>query len=114
MKHFFKNGVGVLKPGGRFMFIPVTVQEMHQLGWDKPDIIFVTGDAYIDSSFIGVALLGKFLIKHGYKVVLIPQPDWTSDRDITRFGEPVLFWGISAGSVDSMVANYTATGKKRR
>ncbi|GAB4181117.1 MAG: YgiQ family radical SAM protein [Calditrichia bacterium] len=96
------------------MFIPVTREEIKKLGWDQPDIIFVTGDAYIDSSFIGVALLGKFLMKHGFKVAIIPQPDWKSDRDITRLGEPTLFWGISAGSVDSMVANYTATGKKRR
>lgn len=96
------------------MFIPITREEIKKLGWKQLDIILVTGDAYIDSSFIGVALLGKFLIKHGYKVALIPQPDWKSEKDITRFGEPKILWGISAGSVDSMVANYTATLKKRK
>ncbi|MDK2920735.1 MAG: hypothetical protein PWR24_292 [Desulfonauticus sp.] len=96
------------------MFIPISKEELKKLNWPQPDIILVTGDAYIDSSFIGVALLGKFLIKHGYKVALIPQPDWKSGKDITRLGEPRLFWGVTAGSVDSMVANYTAIGKKRK
>ncbi|MEM5947024.1 YgiQ family radical SAM protein [Spirochaetia bacterium 38H-sp] len=96
------------------MFIPVTQDETKKLGWDSLDIIFVTGDAYIDSPFTGVALLGKFLIKHGFRVAIIPQPDWKSSKDITRLGEPRLFWGVSAGAVDSMVANYTATGKKRK
>ncbi len=79
------------------MFIPISKEELKKLNWPQPDIILVTGDAYIDSSFIGVALLGKFLIKHGYKVALIPQPDWRSGKDITRLGEPRLFWGVTAG-----------------
>ncbi len=96
------------------MFIPITKNEIEKLGWDQPDIILVSGDAYIDSPNIGVAVIGKILLGAGYKVVLIPQPDIESDKDITRFGEPKLFWGVSGGSVDSMVANYTAVKKFRK
>ncbi len=78
------------------------------------DVILVTGDSYIDSPFIGVAVIGKVLQKAGYKVGVIAQPDIHSPDDITRLGEPRLFWGVTAGSIDSMVANYTATRKKRR
>jgi len=96
------------------MFIPITKKEVEKLGWKQLDIIFVTGDAYMDTPNIGVAVLGKWLIKNGYKVALIPQPDITSKNDISIFGEPKLFWGVTGGSVDSMVANYTATKKFRK
>lgn len=96
------------------MFLPTTRDEMDQLSWDQLDVILVTGDSYIDSPFIGVALIGKVLVAAGYKVGIIAQPDYQSSVDITRLGEPRLFWGISAGSIDSMVANYTATGRPRR
>ncbi len=96
------------------MFLPTTREEMDGLGWDRPDIILVTGDSYIDSPFIGVALIGKVLQHAGYRVGIIAQPDAQSHRDISRLGEPRLFWGVSGGSVDSMVANYTALKKKRR
>lgn len=89
-------------------------EEMRTLGWERPDVILVSGDAYIDSPYIGIALIGKLLQSRGYKVAVIAQPDVETDRDITRFGEPRLFWGVSGGSVDSMVANYTALGKKRK
>ncbi|MEK7309774.1 MAG: YgiQ family radical SAM protein [Planctomycetota bacterium] len=81
---------------------------------DKLDIILVTGDAYIDSSFIGVSVIGKVLVNAGYRVGIIAQPDVKSDKGISRLGEPELFWGVTAGSVDSMVANYTASKKHRR
>ena len=87
---------------------------MDKLGWDRPDIILVTGDSYIDSPFIGVALIGRVLQHAGYRVGIIAQPDAKSHRDISRLGEPRLFWGVSGGSIDSMVANYTALKKKRR
>jgi len=87
---------------------------MDRLGWDRADIILVTGDSYIDSPFIGVALIGKVLQRAGYRVGIIAQPDAQSGRDISRLGEPRLFWGVSGGSIDSMVANYTALKKKRR
>ncbi len=96
------------------MFLPTTPEEMQNLGWDQLDVILITGDSYIDSPFIGIAVIGKILLDAGYKVGVIAQPDWESDEDITRLGEPRLFWGVSAGSIDSMVANYTATGRPRR
>ncbi|MFH1155571.1 MAG: YgiQ family radical SAM protein [Pseudomonadota bacterium] len=96
------------------MFLPTTVTEQSSLGWTALDIIFVTGDAYIDSPFTGVALLGKLLVSQGFRVGIIAQPDMTTGNDITRLGEPGLFWGITAGTVDSMVANYTASGKRRK
>lgn len=96
------------------MFLPTTKAEAARLGWDRFDIILVSGDSYIDSPFIGIAVVGKVLFDAGYRVGIIAQPDVSAEHDITRLGEPELFWGISAGSVDSMVANYTATGRKRK
>ncbi len=96
------------------MFIPTTKKEMNSLNWDRCDIIFVSGDAYIDTYFDGCALLGKYLISKGFKVGIISQPDVNSDDDITRLGVPSLFWGVSGGAMDSMVANYTASGLKRK
>jgi uncharacterized radical SAM protein YgiQ len=96
------------------MFLPTTSQEMIALGWDRCDVILVTGDTYIDSPYSGIAVIGKVLADAGFKVGIIAQPAVNSAEDITRLGEPVLFWGVSGGTVDSMVANYTATHKKRR
>ena len=96
------------------MFLPTTRSECHKLGWDELDIILVTGDSYIDSPFVGVAVIGKTLAAAGYRVGIIAQPDVGSVSDIGRLGEPLLFWGVSSGCVDSMVANYTATGKRRK
>ena len=96
------------------MFLPTTMEEVRKLGWDSLDIILISGDTYIDSSYNGSALIGKWLYKHGFKVGIIAQPDIDSDKDITRLGEPNLYWAVSAGCVDSMVANYTATKKKRK
>ncbi|MBE0644567.1 MAG: YgiQ family radical SAM protein [Bacteroidetes bacterium] len=96
------------------MFLPMSQEEMRALGWDALDVILVSGDAYIDAPQIGVAVVGRVLVDAGFRVGVIAQPDVRSAKDITRLGEPRLFWGISAGSVDSMVANYTALKKKRR
>ncbi len=82
-------------------------------GWEQLDVILVSGDAYIDSPFIGVAMVGRILEREGYRVGIIGQPDVQSANDIARLGEPRLFWGVSGGSVDSMVSNYTATKKFR-
>ncbi len=95
------------------MFLPTTSEEMRSMGWDVCDVILVTGDTYIDSPFIGAAVIGRWLEKHGFRVGLIAQPDPENPDDIRRLGEPRLFWGVSAGSLDSMVANYTATRKWR-
>jgi uncharacterized radical SAM protein YgiQ len=96
------------------MFLPTTPTELEHLGWNQLDIILVTGDSYIDSPFMGVAVVGKVLQAAGYKVGVIAQPNYKSKADILRLGEPRLFWGVTAGSIDSMVANYTATGRPRR
>lgn len=96
------------------MFIPTTPQELQQLGWLKLDVILVTGDTYIDSPYSGVAIIGKRLMAAGFKVGVIALPAVTDLSDIMRLGEPTLFWGVTGGTVDSMVANYTATQRKRR
>ena len=99
------------------MFLPTTKNEPQALGWDRLDVILVTGDSYIDSPYIGAAVIGRVLVKAGFRVGIIAQPDIAGtdpDHDIRRLGEPALFWGVTGGSVDSMVANWTATGKKRQ
>ncbi len=96
------------------MFIPTTPEEVAKLGWNNLDVILVSGDTYIDSPYSGVALIGHQLIRAGYKTGIIAQPDVSNPNDITRLGVPRLFWGITAGMVDSMVANTTALGKPRR
>ena len=98
----------------RSMFLPTSKKEMRQLGWKALDIILVSGDAYIDSPHIGLAVIGKVLLNAGYRVGVIPQPNTAGPDDITRLGEPGLFWGVSAGCVDSMISNYTASLKKRK
>lgn len=96
------------------MFLPTTLDETKRLGWDALDVILVSGDSYIDSPFIGTAVIGKLLMRAGYRVGVIAQPETSNDADIGRLGEPALFWGVTAGSIDSMVANYTALKKKRK
>jgi len=94
-------------------FLVTTPEEMTRRGWDRLDVILVSGDAYIDSPFIGVAMVGRILEREGYRVGIIGQPGIENGDDISRLGEPRLFWGVSGGSVDSMVSNYTATKRFR-
>jgi len=96
------------------MYLPTTPEEVRARGWSGLDVILVTGDGYIDSPFIGAALIGKVLAREGLRVGIIAQPDVNGPRDITRLGRPALFWGVTGGSVDSLVANTTALGKRRR
>ena len=96
------------------MFIPTTKEEVKRLGWNSLDVVLVTGDSYIDSPFIGISVIGKVLINEGFRVGIIAQPDPDSEKDISRLGEPELFWGITGGCIDSMVANYTASKKRRK
>lgn len=96
------------------MFLPTTKTEIDKLCWDRLDVIIISGDTYIDTSYSGAAIIGKVLLNAGYKVGIIAQPDIYNEIDITRLGEPRLFWGVTSGCVDSMVANYTATKKPRR
>jgi len=90
------------------------MDEVKRLGWDGLDVILVSGDSYIDSPFIGIAVIGKVLAHAGYRVGVIAQPDFSGVEDIGRLGKPRLFWGVTAGSIDSMVANYTALKKPRK
>lgn len=92
----------------------MTQDEAASRGWHQLDVILVTGDAYIDAPSMGIAVVGRVLEAAGFRVGIIAQPDMDSPADISRLGEPLLFWGVSGGSVDSMVANYTASGKRRK
>lgn len=97
-----------------FDFLPTNKDEMKLRGWDSVDIILISGDAYVDHPSFGAALIGRYLESHGYKVGLIPQPDWTKDEDFLVLGKPNLYFAISAGNLDSMVANMTSEKKKRK
>ena len=94
-------------------FLPMSRDEMAQLGWDSCDIILVTGDAYIDHPSFGMALVGRLLEAQGFRVGIISQPDWHSAADFKRLGKPNLFFGITAGNMDSMVNRYTSDRKTR-
>lgn len=95
-------------------FLPTTVDEIKKLGWDRPDIIIFSGDAYVDHPSFGAAVIGRMLEAEGFKVVIVPQPNWQDDlRDFKKFGKPRLFFGISPGAMDSMVNHYTA-GRRLR
>lgn len=94
-------------------FIPITMEEVRQRGWDELDVIFVTGDAYIDHPAFGVPLLARWLEFHGFRVGIIPQPEWRSKDAFTALGRPRLFFAVSAGAMDSMVAHYTPARKLR-
>ena len=94
-------------------FLPMSRAEMEQLGWDACDIVLVTGDAYIDHPSFGMALVGRLLEAQGFRVGIIAQPDWTAADDFRRLGKPALFFGITAGNMDSMVNRYTADRKIR-
>lgn len=96
------------------MFIPTTKDEVSARGWDALDVIIVSGDTYTDNSYNGSALIGHWLISKGFRVGIIAQPRIDCGDDITRLGTPELYWSVSAGCVDSMVANYTAVKKFRK
>ena len=93
--------------------LPMTVAEMHRRGWDAVDVVFVTGDAYIDHPSFAMAILGRVLEAAGFRVGIVSQPDWQRCDDWRRFGPPRLFFAISAGNMDSMINHYTANRKVR-
>ena len=98
----------------RQLWLPTTKKEIERLGWDYIDVILFTGDAYIDHPSMGCAVIGRVLVSKGYRVAIIPQPNWQDDlRDFKKLGAPRLFFGISAGAMDSMVNHYTAARRKR-
>lgn len=95
-------------------FLPVTKKEIDALGWDAPDIIIFTGDAYVDHPAFGTAVIGRVLEHAGYKVAIVPQPNWRDDlRDFRKLGRPKLFFAVNAGAMDSMVNHYTASKRIR-
>ena len=95
-------------------WLPTTKKECERLGWDQLDVILFSGDAYVDHPSFGSAVIGRVLESHGYKVAIIPQPNWQDDlRDFKKLGAPRLFFGASAGAMDSMVNRYTAGTRLR-
>lgn len=94
-------------------FLPVSAQDMKELGWDYYDFLYVTGDAYVDHPSFGHAIISRVLEAHGYRVAILPQPDWRSTEDFKRFGRPRLGVLVTSGNIDSMVNHYTVSGKKR-
>ncbi|HHH42834.1 MAG TPA: YgiQ family radical SAM protein [Gammaproteobacteria bacterium] len=93
--------------------LPCSREEMDDLGWDSCDIILVSGDAYVDHPSFGMAVIGRVLEAQGFRVGIIAQPDWTGVDDFARLGRPNLFWGVTAGNMDSMVNRYTSDRKVR-
>ncbi|HEX2544625.1 MAG TPA: YgiQ family radical SAM protein [Ramlibacter sp.] len=94
-------------------FLPMSRQEMDALGWDSCDVILVTGDAYVDHPSFGMAVVGRVLEAQGFRVGIIAQPDWHSAEAFKALGKPNLFWGVTAGNMDSMINRYTADRKLR-
>src|SRR5580692_3961722 len=94
-------------------FLPMTRAEMAALGWQQCDVIIVTGDAYVDHPSFGMAIIGRVLEAQGFKVGIIAQPDWHGTQDFERLGAPRLFFGVTAGNMDSMVNRYTSDRRVR-
>src|SRR5206468_10408410 len=93
--------------------LPTTRAEMDELGWDSCDVVLVTGDAYVDHPSFGMALVGRLLEAQGFRAGIIAQPDWKSPADFERLGKPNLYFGVTAGNMDSMVNRYTADRRLR-
>lgn len=95
-------------------FLPITKEEIDALGWDAPDFVMVTGDAYVDHPTFGAAIISRVLESFGYHVAILAQPNWRDDKDFTRFGEPKFGFMVSSGNIDSMVAHYTTARRRRK
>ena len=94
--------------------IPTSAKEVKALGWDYIDVIIFTGDAFVDHPSFGTAVISRWLQKHGYRVAVVPQPNWRDDhRDFRKLGAPRLYFGVNAGAMDSMVNHYTAAKRLR-
>ncbi|NML48177.1 YgiQ family radical SAM protein [Ramlibacter sp. G-1-2-2] len=94
-------------------FLPTSRKEMEALGWDSCDVVLVTGDAYVDHPSFGMAVIGRVLEAQGFRVGIVAQPDWQSAEPFKALGKPNLFWGVTAGNMDSMINRYTADRKLR-
>jgi uncharacterized radical SAM protein YgiQ len=95
-------------------FLPTTPEEMQQMGWKQADIILITADAYVDHPTFGVALIGRWLEKSGYRIAILAQPDWRSADAFRSLGPPRLFWGITSGAIDSQFNDYASMGHRRK
>ena len=101
-----------IKTGNKFL--PASVKEIESLGWDQPDVIIFSGDAYVDHPSFGAAVIGRVLESEGLRVAIVPQPNWRDDlRDFRKMGPPRYFFGVTAGNMDSMVNHYTAARRLR-
>jgi uncharacterized radical SAM protein YgiQ len=98
---------------GTAPFLPMSREEMDLLGWDQCDVVLVTGDAYVDHPSFGMAIIGRLLEAHGFRVGIIAQPDWQSAEPFGALGRPALFFGVTGGNMDSMVNRYTADRRLR-
>ncbi|MDO4333502.1 MAG: YgiQ family radical SAM protein [Eubacteriales bacterium] len=94
-------------------FLPITIEEMRERGWERPDFVYVCGDAYVDHPSFGAAIICRVLESHGYKVCFIAQPDWKKDESIRVFGRPRLGFFVSSGNMDSMVNHYFVSKRRR-
>lgn len=92
-------------------FLPICREDMQAQGWDSVDFVYVSGDAYVDHPSFGHAIITRVLSAHGYRVGIIPQPDWKDKKSIMEFGEPRLGFLVSAGNMDSMVNHYSVSKK---
>ena len=95
-------------------FLPICREDMQAQGWDSVDFVYVSGDAYVDHPSFGHAIITRVLSAHGYRVGIIPQPDWKDKKSIMEFGEPRLGFLVSAGNMDSMVNHYSVSKKRRK
>lgn len=95
-------------------FLPITRKEMKDLGWKQPDFVYVTGDAYVDHPSFGCAIISRLLESRGYKVAILPQPNWKDENSIKEFGRPRLGFLVSSGNMDSMVNHYSVSKKRRQ
>ena len=106
--------VNIANADGKLRMLPTTAAECRSLGWDEVDVVLVGGDAYVDHPSYGIAVIGRWLEANGYRVAILAQPEYQNGCDaFKRFGRPRLFFGISAGNLDSIVANYSGNGKIR-
>jgi len=95
-------------------FLPASKKEVEELGWDQPDVIIFSGDAYVDHPSFGPAVIGRVIENEGFRVAIVPQPNWRDDlRDFRKLGKPKYFFGVTAGNMDSMVNHYTAARRIR-
>ncbi|MCI8508097.1 MAG: YgiQ family radical SAM protein [Lachnospiraceae bacterium] len=94
-------------------YLPITKEEMYKKGWERPDFVYIIGDAYVDHPSFGHAIISRILEAHGYKVAIISQPDWKDETSIMEFGKPRLGFLVTAGNMDSMVNHYTVSKKRR-